>query len=165
MEWPFLPPDTRAQQCRPQSIIAGGCALNPQDGSEKAVFDASESYVPNACPGTKLRFHWEIFEPPGLNSVLYASSGITGYFQPALTILPSSLPALQGTSAGSDVFWRVGLTVTADRGQFPSRQVFFRFDYQQSTLTLTNAVDCHTNPSLPQCAEEAPNGLPATEPY
>lgn len=162
---PFVPPAPEASSCRPQSIIAGGCALNPLDGSEKIRFDASQSYVPDACPGTTLSYHWQIFMPPGLNSTQYASSGITGYFQPALTILPSSLPGLYGSPAGADVLWRVALTVTADRGAYPSRTVYFRFDYQQTTLTLTNSIDCQGNPSLPQCAEEAPHGLPPTEPY
>jgi len=164
-QWPFSPPAPESSLCLPQSILAGGCALNALDGSQKIVFDASESYVPDACPGTTLSYHWQIYAPPGLNSVQYASSGITGYFQPALTILPSSLPGLYGTQAGHDVLWRIALTVTADRGAFPSRTVIFRFDYQQSSLTLVNATNCQIDPSLPQCADEAPNGLPPTEPY
>src|SRR5262249_55228211 len=115
-----------------------------------------------------LSYHWEIFKPPGLNSVLYTSNGITGYHSPVLHIAPSALPALQGSAAGQDVIWRVGLTITLDarKPNEQSPQVFFRFDYQQSVLTLTMSTDCQIIGHLQGdvCTIEAVNGLPATEP-
>jgi large repetitive protein len=162
LQSPPLPPDSAALQCRPQSVLAGGCALNPLDGSIDNYFDARRSGIP-ADPNL-YDFHWELHEPPGLSSVLYTSSGITGYNSPVLHIRPSSLPALQGTPAGQDVLWRVALTITSKSGSHASTQVFFRFDYQQSILTLTTYTYCqligHIDDVL--CTSEAINGLPAT---
>jgi len=101
----------------------------------------SKSRLASMCPGDPPpSIHWEIFKPPGLNSVLYTASGISGYHGPVLTIT---------------------LNVTGE-----SKQVFFRFDYQQSVLTLTMSTDCQTIGHLqdPLCTIEATNGLPANEP-
>ena len=168
LQSPPLRPDPAASLCRPQTNLAGGCALNPLDGSVTNVFDARATIDQSMCPGDPPpSYHWEIFRPPGLGSSVYTSSGISGYDGPVLTILPSSLPALQGTTAGQDVFWRVGLTITSNvPGHYESTQVFFRFDYQQSVLTLTMSTDCQRIGHLqdPECTIEAINGLPANEP-
>lgn len=120
-----------------------------------------------------LSFHWEILFPPTLQSVVYSSTGITGYFSPVLTIRPSSLPALEDTEAGSDTFWRVRLTITehpseSDPMLLSQRVFYFRFKYQQTDLTLQMSTDCqrigHFDGVLCNSLVAA-NGLPATEPH
>jgi len=93
------------------------------------------------------------------------SSRITGYHSPVLVIRPSSLPELAGTDGGQDINWRVKLTVTSNVSGL-SQESWFRFQYQQSTLTLQMSVSCQSigQPQPPECAIEAANGLPATEP-
>jgi hypothetical protein len=81
-----------------------------------------------------------------------------------LQIRPSSLPSLTGSEAGQDIFWRVRLTISINGS--PSTVSWFRFDYQQSTLTLQMSTDCQRIGHLQgdECTIEAINGLPPTEP-
>jgi len=164
---PPVPPDPRANNCVPQSINAGGCAINPLDGTIANYFDASATVDNSRCPGDPApSYHWELFKPPGLAGAPYASAGISGYHGPVLTILPNSLPSLAGTDAGQDIFWRVRLTVTSNAGTGQSTESYFRFDYQQSSLTLQASTDCQMSGFYlgADCAIEYPNSLPPNEP-
>jgi len=165
---PPLPPDPAALSCPPQSVLGGGCAINPLDGSVDNVFDASASVDAARCnpDDPPPSYHWELFKPPGLGGAAYSSNGITGYHGPVLTIRPSSLPSLFNTDAGEDILWRVRLTVTSNVGTHQTSVTWFRFDYEQSALTLQMSTDCQRIGHLDgtQCTIEATNGLPATEP-
>jgi large repetitive protein len=159
---PPLPPDPRANQCPPQSLGGGGCVINALDGSVFNSLDASASGYP-AEPDL-YTFRWELFKPPGLSGAPYSSFGMVGFNSPVLSIWPNSLPSLAGTDAGQDIFWRMKLTVTEKGGAHLSSVTWFRFDYQQSTLTLQMSSDCQRIGHIQgqECVLEAANGLPAT---
>ena len=163
---PVFPPDPRANDCDPQTLLGGGCG-DPYDigldGTVPAWFDASESYVPNACPGTTLSYHWQIFKMPGLGGHPYAVAGITGYFQPELAIQPNSFPQVEDTEGAGDPDWRVLLTVTANQGANPVREMWFKFEYVSSALTLADYTVCQSQPD--ECNPEYLVALPATEPW
>jgi len=163
---PVFPPDPRANDCDPQTLLGGGCGYPYDiglDGTLSTWFDASESYVPNACPGTTLSYHWQFFKMPGLGGTPYAVAGITGYFQPEVAIQPNSFPAVEDSEAAGDPDWRVLLTVTANQGANPVRQVWFKFEYIASALTLERYVVCQAQPD--DCLPEDWAALPATEPW
>jgi len=167
---PVVPPDPRANACAPQSLLGGGCGggVDPYslglDGTIPAYFNASESYVPVACPGTTLSFHWAFFGPPGISGTPYATSGITGYFSPEVAIAPHSMPSLEDSEAAGDPRWRVLLTITANQGANPVRQVWFKFSYVSSSLTLEALEHCQLHPA--DCTTpETMNGRPPTEPW
>jgi hypothetical protein len=167
LERPVLPPDPRANACAPQTLLGGGCGDPYEislDGTVPARFDASESYVPNACPGTTLSYHWQFFKMPALGGTPYAVAGITGYFQPEVAIQPNSFPEVVGaTGAAIDPNWRVLLTVTANQGANPVREVWFKFEYVSSALTLERYLECQSQPD--DCHSEFWAALPATEPW
>jgi hypothetical protein len=166
-ERPKLPPAALGT-CPPQNPSGGGCALLAiLDASSDVVnrFDALDMLDPEQCisDAGDRTFHWEILMPPTLQGTRVATAGISGYRSPTLTILPSSLPSLEDTDAGSDTSWRVRFTV--DEGK-PSQQVaYFRFKYQQTELSLQMFTDCqrigHVDGVL--CTLVGVNGLPATE--
>jgi hypothetical protein len=166
---PVVPPDPRTSVCAPQTLLGGGCggfgSPHPLgfDGTLPYWLNASQSYVPNACPGTTLSFHWKFFRPPGLGGTPYAVSGITGYFSPEVTIQPHSMPALEDSDASTDPNWRVLLTVTANQGANPVRQVWFKFAYTSSALTLEGLAVCLSHPE--DCIPEYMNARPPTEPW
>jgi hypothetical protein len=156
----IVPPDPAANNCAPQSQNGGGCGIDPKDAIEANYFDASQSFVPDACPGTTLSFRWQHFFSPSVSSASYASLGISGYYTPRLTILPNSLPSIIDTG---DRYWRVKLTITANQGANPTREVFFRYEYQQSSLTLEAWSNCQADPE--SCDPMYHNGLPTSEPH
>lgn len=162
---PVLPPNPDADNCLPQTILGGGCAIQALDGSianGDNVFDASATIDQMRCPGDPApSYHWEIFKPIGLGNVLYTTAGVSGYRGPVLTMQPNSLPEVLGESP--DIFWRVGLTITSNvTGQ--STQVFFRFVYARSQLSLSFSTYCQDGQPHDDCfIGDTPVG-PATEP-
>ena len=160
------PPNTN--NCDPQTPAAGGCFIDPLDGTAVNILDASATIAPTTDPGFDptlftLAFHWQIYKPPGLGSALYSSNGITGYHSDVLTIQPDSLPELIGTGAGQYVFWTTQLTVTINGHTTVG---FFKYQYTSSTLTLKLSTTCQVagQTQTLQCQLSAANGLPATEP-
>jgi hypothetical protein len=163
---PVLPPDPGTLLCSSQTIVGGGCAINSLDATIDNVFDASGTATATG-PGVSVDdfdYHWQIYEPPNLGSALYTASGITGYHSPVLHIAPDSLPDLAGAPAPQDLFWRVGLTITAKYGSQLSSTVFFRFEYRVSQLTLRMSTMCQILGHLQDTLCTIENGLPATEP-
>lgn len=152
-----------------QDQSGGGCPLAAAlDGIEVNVLDASASFDPRPCATRDaLTFRWQLYKPPTLSSEPYAANGITGYLTDTLTMLPSSLPSLDDTDAGSDTFWRVRLTVTSVTPPITQRSVLFRFQYQSSSLTLEMSQDCQRIGHIDnvECTIVAINGLPTTEPH
>lgn len=161
--------------CDQQIPAAGGCPIGSLEAGYIHTFDASQSIDPPADPSNPasdagfdpslftVGYHWQIYKPPGLGTARYSSNGITGYHASVLTIQPSSLPELQGTRAGTDIYWSVQLTLTVNGY---TTIAFFKFIYTNSTLTLQLSTTCQlegSNPST-QCLVAATNGLIATEP-
>ncbi len=165
-QFPPLPPNPLANQCNPQTLIGGGCAIEELDGTVDNIFDASATIDGSRCPDDPApSYHWELFKPPTLSGTPYASSGITGYHNAVLLIRPSSLPSLSNSAAGTDTLWRVKLTVvSAVTGE--SSVTWFRFGYLGSSLTLQMSTDCQRIGHLQgnECTITAINGLPPTEP-
>jgi hypothetical protein len=147
----------------------GGCPFGAAlDGIEVNVLDASASHDPRPCANPDaVSVRWQLFKPPTLSSEPYSANGIAGYLTDTLTILPSSLPSLDDTDAGSDTFWRARLTVTSLTPPVTQRSVFLRFQYQSSSLTLEMSIDCQRIGFIDnvECQSVAINGLPTTEPH
>ncbi len=156
--------------CASQTAGGGGCPLaNSLDGSAEVtnVFDASGSINQQSGNGpSDLTYHWEILFPPSLGSGVYTSNGITGYRTAVLTILPSALPSLEDTDAGSDTAWRVRLTVTSGQPPYTQTIRYFRFKYTQTELSLQMSIDCQAIGHIDGvfCTSVGINALPATEP-
>jgi hypothetical protein len=152
-----------------QDQSGGGCPLGAAlDGIEVNVLDASASYDPRPCANPDaVSVRWQLFKPPTLSSEPYSANGITGYLTDTLTILPSSVPSLDDTDAGSDTFWRALLTVTSLTPPVTQRSVYFRFQYQSSELTLEMSTDCQRIGYIDnvECTIVGINGLPTTEPH
>jgi len=119
-----------------------------------------------------LSFKWEIIFPPGLQGMIAATSGISGYLTSHLTIAPNSLPSLENTDAGSDTSWRVRLTITEnplpdDMSPLEETVVYFRFKFQGSLVSFQEYSDCqrigHIDGDL--CFDRDVNILPTTEPH
>lgn len=172
-----LPP--KAGSCPPQDPSGGGCPLEyVQDGSTTVVFDAKGS-DPNGVDTKDLEYVWQILFPPTLQSARYTSNGLVGSFgcrtplpvsspppscgfeSPVLTILPNSLPALQGTDAGSDIYWRAQLTIIDPHTDLYTT-VYFRFKYTNTQLTLQMSQNCQEIGYIngTTCTLVASNGLP-----
>ena len=164
---PNLPPGVT---CGSQTSSGGGCQLQSSlDGSADLfnVFDMSGSFDPRSCgqDPKALSYKWDIEFPPTLQGGFYASKGISGYLTDTLTILPSSLPALDSsTDAGGDPFWRARVTVTALTEPQTQTVLYFRFLYQETDLTLQMSTDCQLLGHLDGVTCTIENGLPTTEP-
>jgi hypothetical protein len=144
--------------------------VNTLDASQTFPSSTNPTSDPGFDPGLfAISYHWQIYKPPGLGSALYSSNGMTGYHAPVLTIQPSSLPELQGTGAGTYIYWTIELTMTVNGIGHPDPLIdgpFFKFQYTSSTLTLKLSTTCQIagQSSTAQCLLSASNGLPATEP-
>lgn len=150
--------------CDPETPAAGGCFIDPLDGTVLNQLDSTGTLDPSVDPNLyTTSYHWQIYKPPGLGSALYSSNGITGYHAPVLNILDSSLPELIGTGAGPYVYWSVGFTVTINGYTTTG---YFKFQYTSSTLTLRLSTTCQVagQASSLQCQLSAGHGLSATEP-
>jgi hypothetical protein len=124
--------------CQAQDPSGGGCSVS---GSLFAdvdnVFDASASVDRRVADqsNANLSFEWKIFFPPTVagGAPIGDQEGISGTLTPFLTIHANSLPDF-GTSAGTDPFYRMSLTITENPLpdlMTPLQQtvVFFRFKY------------------------------------
>jgi hypothetical protein len=164
--------DGATGQCLAQTINQGGCrSLQFMDGSITNSIEADDSVDPRACTveQTALSYHWQIFWPPLFNSAQYASSGITGYHLPVLTIRPDSIPSLDDTISATDPYWRVSLTVVPlpreGEAMTPApRTVWFRIHYFQTQLDVTTSANCNPVVTM-SCPSEFINARPPTEPH
>lgn len=166
LQSPVVPP-ADVSQCPSQDPDNGGCAINQLDGSVDNTFDASNSVDPNVNPSQdQVQYHWQIFYPPVFGRrVGYSAAGITGYQSPVLHIAPESLPELDGDPrVGSDIYWRVELTitVTTPNGTIGT-VVFFRFSYS-SDFSLDISTGCQLSGMFMgyPCSLIAPQLLPNT---
>jgi hypothetical protein len=161
-------PPQDVSHCPSPDANNGGCAINELDGTIDNTFDASNSVDPNINPSQdQVQYHWQIFYPPVFGSqVVYTSAGITGYHSPVLHIVAGALPQLDGDPrVGSDIFWRVELTITITTPHGTIGQVvFFRFAYS-SAFSLQISSSCQLTGFFmgTDCALIASQLLPATE--